>query len=220
MSLNFPNESAEYREARMKLLDAERALRKQTEAVAAMRRALPPGGVVSENYVFASNKGGEIAFADLFEHGKPSLVLYSYMYGPDADAPCPSCTAFLDSLDGTAPHLEQQINLAVIASAPIDKFAVVAADRGWKNVHLLSAHGTTYNTDYHGQRPDGGQNPMMNVFTKDGDEIRHRWASEMLFAEPEPGQDTRHIDTMWPVWNILDVTPQGRGDWRPALSYG
>jgi len=61
---------------------------------------------------------------------------------------------------------------------------------------------------------------MLNVFRREGGVIRHTWGSELLYEEPEPGQDMRHGDTIDPLWNLFDLTPAGRGtDWHPALSY-
>jgi len=90
--LSYPNESAPYRDARNKLLDAEIALRAQIEAVAAQRRALPPGGKVPQDYVFerigASAMPEQVHLSDLF--GKhDTLILYSFMYGPERETPCP-----------------------------------------------------------------------------------------------------------------------------------
>ena len=85
---------------------------------------------------------------------------------------------------------------------------------------LLSSADTTYNRDYHGESDDGQQLPMLNVFYRDGDRIRHFWGSELLFEPPDTGQDPRHGDTIDPLWNLFDFTPEGRGgDWYPDLTY-
>jgi predicted dithiol-disulfide oxidoreductase (DUF899 family) len=61
---------------------------------------------------------------------------------------------------------------------------------------------------------------MLNVFHRDEDTIRHFWGSELLFEEPDPGQDSRHGETIDPLWNLFDLTPDGRGtDWYPDLEY-
>jgi predicted dithiol-disulfide oxidoreductase (DUF899 family) len=63
--------------------------------------------------------------------------------------------------------------------------------------------------------------PMMNVFVRRKGAIRHFWGCELLYAKAERGQDGRHADLLWPLWNALDLTPEGRGkDWRPKLDYG
>ena len=226
MGISFPGESAQYRVARDRLLEREAELRRLTEAVAAARRELPPGGVVPQDYVFQeAGPGGsaaEVRLSELFAPGKDSLVIYSFMFprALDEDLPCPSCTQFLDSFDGAVEHGAQRVNLAVAAKAPLPPILAHARERGWRRLRLLSSAGNTYNRDYHGENPDGSQMPILNVFHRDGGLIRHFWASELLFGPSEPGQDPRHGDTIDPLWNLFDFTPEGRGtDWYPALNY-
>jgi len=242
MAVAFPGESAEYRTARNRLLDQEIELRHAMEAVAEARRRLPPGGVVPEDYAFQAHgpdgAPAEVRLSELFAPGKNSLVIYSMMFpraaddtspGPPggqtallplAEGPCPSCTALLDQLDGAAEHVSQHVNLAVAAKAPLKRVLTFAAERGWRRLRLLSSAGTTYNRDYLAETPDGEQQPMLNVFHRDGDTIRHFWGSELFFAPTEPGQETRHVGTLEPVWNLFDLTPEGRGaDWDEQLSY-
>jgi predicted dithiol-disulfide oxidoreductase (DUF899 family) len=216
----FPGESRAYRAARNKLLNAELKLRKQVEQVATMRRKLPAGGKVTHDYEFEEEGGRKIRLSQLFAGGKDTLILYSYMYGPDMKQPCPMCTSFLDSLDGAAPHIMQRANLAVVAKSPIARILEFTRARGWRNLRLLSSAANTYNRDYHGEASDGSQNPSLNVFTRRDGMIRHFFHTELMFAKPEKGQNQRHIDMAWPLWNILDFTPQGRGkDWYPSLQY-
>jgi len=216
----FPGESRAYRAARNKLLNAELKLRKQVEQVAAMRRKLPAGGKVAHDYEFEEEGGRKVRLSQLFENGKDALVVYSYMYGPNMKKPCPMCTSFLDSLDGAAPHIMQRANLAVVAKSPIARILDFTRARGWRNLRLLSSGGNSYNRDYHGEAPDGSQNPSLNVFTRRNGAIRHFFHTELMFAKVEKGQNQRHIDTAWPLWNVLDFTPQGRGkDWYPSLEY-
>jgi predicted dithiol-disulfide oxidoreductase (DUF899 family) len=215
--MRFPNEDSKYRAARDKLLQAEAALRKQTEQVAALRRKLPPGGEVPEDYVFESEQGS-VRLSQLFEHGN-TLVAYSFMYGPKMKQACPSCTSILDSLDGAARHLEQVTNLVVIAKSPLARILDHARSRGWTHLKLLSSEKNSYNRDYRAESGDGSQMPMLNVFRKNGT-VRHFWGSELLYAKSARGQEPRHVDMIWPIWNVLDVTPQGRGtDWNPKLAY-
>jgi predicted dithiol-disulfide oxidoreductase (DUF899 family) len=205
-------------------------LRRQIEHVARLRRALPRGGPVPQDYVFeeAGEEGGSVRLSDLFEPGKDTLVLYSFMFprrsqdtrpGPGgetgklplAETPCPSCTSILDSLDGAARHLRRPINLAVVAKTTPERLRTFADERGWRHLRLLSSRGNTYNRDYNAETPEGEQNPILSVFVRDGDEIRHTWSSEMFFAPTEAGEGARHVDSIWPVWNVLDATPHGRG---------
>jgi predicted dithiol-disulfide oxidoreductase (DUF899 family) len=240
--IRFPGESEEYRRERDRLLEAEIELRRTVERVAAQRRALPPGGVVPEDYRFeeASLGAGEVRLSELFAPGKDTLVIYSFMFPrysgdtrpgpavgetarlPLAETPCASCTSILDSLDGAATHLAQQINLAVVAKSDPERIRTFAAERGWRRLRLLSARGTTYSRDYHGESPDGEQAPILNVFVRDGDTIRHAWATELMFAPRDEGEEPRHVDLMWPIWNVLDMTAQGRGTASnfPGLDYG
>ncbi len=226
MGVSFPGESAQYRASRDRLLDQEAELRRATEAVAAARRNLPPGGVVPQDYVFqgAGPDGSQIdvRLSELFAPGKDTLVIYNMMFprALDEDLPCPSCTQFLDSFDGAAEHATQRINLAVVAKADLPRLLAHAEQRGWRRLRMLSSGANTYNRDYHGEAADGSQLPMMNVFRRDGETIRHVWGSELLYAPSEPGQDPRHGDTLEPLWNLFDLTPEGRGtDWYPDLSY-
>jgi hypothetical protein len=110
--LRYPNESTEYRAARNALLNDEIALRAQIEAVAAKRRALPPGGKVSEDYVserIGKNAMPEkVTLSELFG-SHDTLILYSFTYGPERELPCPGCTHLLDGIDGAARHMGSQV---------------------------------------------------------------------------------------------------------------
>jgi predicted dithiol-disulfide oxidoreductase (DUF899 family) len=226
----FPGESEKYRQAREELLKAEIALRRNIEAVAAQRRKLPLGGVVPTDYIFEEWNAGKgvaqpVRLSELFEDGKDTLFLYSFMFVPGkANLPleegCPSCTSIIDGIDGAVPHITQQINFACVAKAPIERFRAHAQSRGYRHARLLSSANNTYNHDYHAEGPDGGQAPIATVFTRRDGKIRHFWSSELMMAPSDPGQDMRHVDFMWPMWLVLDRTPAGRGqDWHPELDY-
>ena len=165
-------------------------------------------------------------------------MIYSFMFprdpgderpGPEAgqtallplvEGPCPSCVALLDQLDGAAEHVAPHINFAVVAKAPLPRVLTFAEERGWRRLRLLSSAGNTFNRDYHAETADGAQRPMLTVFHRDGETIRHFWSSELFYAPTEPGQDPRHAGTIEPVWNLFDLTPEGRGtDWDEQLSY-
>jgi len=214
---NFPNESSEYRSAREKLLDAEIALRRQTEEVAKMRRTMPLGGKLKEDYVFSEAGGKKTTFSELFQNGKNTLVMYNMMFDPSWDLPCPMCNSIVDGLNGNARQLAQKINLIVVSKAPIEKLLAYAKDTDWKHVRIVSSFDNTYNKDYFGEL-DGKQVPMINVFMKKDNNIYHTWGSETAFAPTDPGQDERLADIIWPLWNVLDLTPDGRGkDWYPKI---
>ncbi len=241
MRISFPGETTEYRAARQRLLEQEIELRRAMEALAAARRELPRGGVVEQDYIFqGAGVDGvvtDVRLSDLFAPQKDSLAVYSFMFPRDAgdnrpgpadgetaelplaEGPCPSCTALLDQLDGAVEHASQWVNLAVVAKAPLPRILTFARERGWRRLHLLSSAANTYNRDYFGETAEGHQRPMLNVFNRDGEKIRHFWGSELLYARTDPGQDPRHLGTLEPVWNLFDLTPQGRPDWDEQLSY-
>lgn len=224
----FPGENAAYREARDSLLKSEMELRQKTEAVAAQRRKLPLGGELAADYAFKAwspfdDAISTIHFSELFAPGKDTLFLYNFMLPQslDSDAPCPSCTSIIDAVDGAARHVTQRVNFAVVAKAPISKFRDHARRRGWRHTLLLSAAGNTFKRDYHAESPEGQQFPIAQVFVRRAGKIHHFWSSELWWTRPEPGQDMRHVDFMWPMWSIFDSTPDGRGtDWGPELKYG
>lgn len=225
--VRFPNETEEYRRARAALLTDERELRRITERVAERRRRLPLGGEVPDDYEFEETAAADkdVAYvvprrmSSLFEGGHDTLVIYSFMYGPDMKRPCPLCTSILDGLDGQAPHITQRANLAVVAKSPIARIQAFAHERGWRNLHLLSSARNTYNRDYHGEDAQGEQLPMANVFVRRDGRIHHFWSSELFHDPPDPSQDPRHVDAIWPLWNVLDWTPEGRGTFHPRLEY-
>jgi predicted dithiol-disulfide oxidoreductase (DUF899 family) len=235
--LSFPNESAEYRAERNALLDEEMALRRQVERVAAQRRALPPGGALPIDYVFervgADLHSEQVRLSELFgDH--PSILIYSFMYGPERAKPCPGCTHMLDAIDGSARHANARLPIYVVAKSPIARLTAWAKERGWNHVSLLSTAGNSYDADYHGDTSKVSQTlrdmrgykdgedwdePIFNVFRKDDSGIRHFWASELSFAPEDPGQHHRAGDLVDPLWGLLDMSPEGRGDFFPKLDY-
>jgi predicted dithiol-disulfide oxidoreductase (DUF899 family) len=240
--MHFPGESNEYRVARDALLQQEIELRRQMEAVAAARRALPLGGVVPEDYAFdemgADGAVHEVRLSELFRPGTTALAVYNYMFPrhahddrpgarhgaaaewPAAEGPCPSCTAFIDELDGAARHVNAYTNLVVAAKAPIERVATFGRERGWQRIRLVSSGRSSFARDYGGE-VDGQQQPILNVFTRGDDGvIRHFWGSEMLYAPTDEGEDPRHVGTVEASWNLFDLMPHGRGDgWVELLDY-
>lgn len=193
-----------------------------------------------ENYCFeeVADSGGEVSFSELFAAGKDTLVVYSFMFPryssdtrpapvgetgklPLVETPCASCTSILDSLDGSAQHLHQRLNLAVIAKSDPERVRSFARERGWRHLRLLSSRNNAYNRDYHAETAEGEQVPILNVFVRDGDQIRHAWATELMFAPRDEGEEARHVDSIWPIWNVLDMTSEGRGTGSdfPKLNY-
>jgi predicted dithiol-disulfide oxidoreductase (DUF899 family) len=242
MSVEFPGESEEYRAARERLLRSEIELRRQMEAAAAERRDLPPDGEVHEDYAFqgegADGQPMDVRLSELFAPGKDSLAIYSFMFPRDpgddrpgpvreketaklplAEGRCPSCVSLLDQLDGVVEHAGQIMNFAVVARSPLDRLKTWKRERGWRRLRLLSSAGNTYNPDYLAETPEGAQRPMLNVFRRDGATIRHFWGSELFYGPWDPGQDPRHVGTIEPLWNLFDLTPEGRPDWDEQLNY-
>ena len=243
MTITFPGETDAYRVARNALLEREVELRRTMEDLAVARRALPAGGVVPNDYVFQGagpdRETTDVRLSELFAPGRDSLVIYNFMFprysgdtrpGPPegetaklplAETPCASCTSILDSLDGAAPHLSRVLNLAVVAKSDPDRIRSFARERGWCHLQLLSSRDNAYNRHYHAETPEGEQMPILNVFARDGQQFRHTWASELMYAPRDDGMEPRHVDSIWPIWNVLDTTPGGRTNQSnfPSLNY-
>lgn len=216
--VRFPNESEAYRRARNALLAEEIELRRHIERVAELRRALPPGGQVTKDYRFVG-ENGPVGFADLFDD-KQTLVVYSYMFGPARERPCPMCTSLLSAWDGEAADMEQRIALAVVARAPIERLVAFKKERGWRNLKLYSDTAGEFSRDYRALTAEGGDDAAYTVFTRRDGTIRHFWSGEMGFETADPGQDPRGAPDLMPIWTVLDCTPEGRGtDWYPKLDY-
>jgi len=214
--LHFPNESAEYRKARQDLLIEEIELRRHLERVAELRRALPPGGEVKRDYVF-EGENGPVHFADLFGD-KKTLAIYSYMFGPQRQAPCPSCTSFMSTWEHKLPDVEQHMALVFVARSPIDRLIAAKNARGWTRHKVFSDVSGDYTRDYVSR--DDADVPGYSVFTRRDGIIRHFWSGEMSGAMADPGQDPRGAPDLDMLWNLLDTTPNGRGtNWYLKLAY-
>lgn len=214
----YPNDSSEYRAARTALLAEEIELRRHIERVAAQRRALPPGGVAAD-YEFRDENGKTVGWKALFG-AHDTLVTYFWMYGPQRERPCPMCTAFIGSLDIPARDLSQHVALAVIGRSPVERQLAFARERGWKNLKFYATVGDRFARDYRGLAPNGEEWPALDVWVRRDGQVRHFWGSE-LGGTADPGQDPRGAPDPTPLWNILDLTPGGRGtDWYPRLDYG
>jgi predicted dithiol-disulfide oxidoreductase (DUF899 family) len=203
----YPNESSEYRKARDLLLKDEQELIDKVKAVAARRRKLPPGGQLKEDYVFKWANDGKVGtsvkFSELFED-KNTLLLYSFMFGPGWDKPCPSCTSLVDGFDRSVYQVTRDAAFVAIAKAPADRINAWARDRGWSQIALVSGSDSAYQADYKCQEDsDDMQLPVMHVFRKQGGKIFLFWGTELT---------ANHLDTVWPYWNLMDFTPEGRPD--------
>lgn len=214
----FPNESAEYRKARIALLAEEIELRRHIERVAAQRRALPLGGEVPEDYLF-QGEDGPARLSDMFG-AHQSLVVYNWMFGPKRAEPCPMCTSLLGAWAGEAADIQQRVGLAVVAKSPIERLVAFKKERGWRHLKVYSSAGNSFNRDYGAENDFSDDDAAMNVFTRRDGKIHHFWAGEMFGKTADPGQDPRGAPDPMPLWTILDLTPEGRGtDWYPSLNY-
>ena len=223
---NLTNESAEYLKKREELRQAEIELMRQRERVAELRRALPQGAAV-EDYEFlegpASLASGDepvtkVRLSQLFTAPDRSLVIYHLMFGKKQTIPCPMCTAWIDAFNGVAHHLAQNIDLAIVAAADPSTLRTHARNRGWDKLRLLSAGESTFKYDLGSEDREGGQDSTISVFTRESDgTLRHFYSGHPWLAADIK---ERGIDELNPVWNCLDLTPQGRGKWYASLDYG
>jgi predicted dithiol-disulfide oxidoreductase (DUF899 family) len=213
---HFPNESPDYRLARNALLAEEIELRRHIERVAAMRRTLPLGGEIPEDYAFEGSNGA-VRISQLFAD-RDTLVIYSMMFGPQRERACPMCTAMLTSWEGTARNLRERVALAVTARSPLERLLDFKKQRGWQNLPIYSDTKGDYTRAY--VSADDGDVPGLTVFTRDDGTVRHFWSGEMSGEMADPGQDPRGAPDLDPLWTILDLTPPGRGTtWYPKLEY-
>jgi predicted dithiol-disulfide oxidoreductase (DUF899 family) len=213
---HFPNEGLEYRKDRNALLAEEIELRRHIERVAALRRALPPGGEVPEDYAFEGHDGA-VRLSQLFGD-KDTLAIYSMMFGPQRERACPMCTAMLTSWEGTDRNLRERVALAVTARSPIARLIKFKKERGWKNLQIYSDTKGDYTRAY--VNADDGDVPGLSIFTRIDGTVRHFWSGEMSGEMADPGQDPRGAPDLDPLWTILDLTPAGRGaTWYPKLEY-
>lgn len=213
----FPNESAEYRAARTALLAKEIELRRHIQEVAAQRRALPKGGE-AKDYRLLDADGKEVGLLDLFGH-HTSLFTYFWMFGPERNRPCPMCTSFVGALNAPAPDIEQRVALAILSRSPVARQLAFARERGWSHLKFYQVVGDDFARDYQGL-VNGEEGSITAVWRRENDKVRLFWAAEGGPETADPGFDPHLAPDPNPLWNILDLTPEGRGtDWYPKLSY-
>lgn len=213
----YPNDSAEYRDARKALLIEEIELRRHIARVAAQRRKLPLGGE-ARGYQFLDANGKTVGLSDMFGN-RATLVTYFWMFGPQRERPCPMCTSLLGSFDVPARDLTQRVALAVIGRSPVSRQLAFARERGWRNLEFYQCVGDDFPRDYRGLAADGSEWPALDVWVRDGNAVRHFWAGESAGTQ-DPGQDPHGAPDPTPLWTLLDLTPDGRGtDWYPKLEY-
>jgi predicted dithiol-disulfide oxidoreductase (DUF899 family) len=221
----LPNESPEYLAKREELRQAEIELLRQRERVAELRRALPAGAVIPD-YEFlegpASLAAGDepvktVRLSELFTAPDRSLVIYHFMFGKKQTTPCPMCTAWIDGVNGIAHHLAQNVDVAIVAAADVPTLRANARQRGWDNLRLLSAGESSFKYDLGSEDREGCQDSTISVFTRDADgTLRHFYSAHPWLSEDIK---ERGIDELTPIWNFLDLTPQGRGTFYASLDY-
>ncbi|MGH8487580.1 MAG: DUF899 family protein [Gammaproteobacteria bacterium] len=223
---NLQNEPADYLSKREELRVAEIELVRQRERVAELRRQLPKGAIV-QDYEFEEgptdlNAGDTptrtVRLSALFTGENRSVVVYHFMYGKQNTSPCPMCTLWIDGCHGVAHHLAQNLDFAIVAAADPAALRAHARTRAWNNLRLLSCGGNTFKYDLGSEDREGNQDSTVSVFTRESDgAIRHFYTAHPQLAN---NIKERGLDLMSPIWHILDLTPQGRGDWYARLDYG
>jgi len=215
-------ESAAYAQKRDALLAAEITLRSQIEEVAALRRQLPSDAI--EDYVFREGPADlaadgplkDVRLSELFADPSKPLLLEQYMFGGAQKRPCPMCSLWIDGYEGISRHIPQVVNFAVVAEAPIEEFRAWGRERGWHGTRLISSHGSGFKTALQFQDAAGNQWPGLSVFTRSADGgVRHFYSN---CAQMTPDIN-RGMDLLSPLWNLLDLTPAGRGDFNAKLNY-
>ncbi len=130
------------------------------------------------------------------------------------------CTNLLGPLDANAADIEQRTALKVLGRSPVARQRAFAQERGWRALDFVQTVGDDYATDLGVLTPEGDEYPAIVVFRRDGDGVRLFWAAEISGEMADPGQDPRDAPELAPLWNILDITPEGRDPkWYPKLSY-
>ena len=219
------SESADYVKLREELRLAELDLIEQRERVAQMRRALPPGPALA-NYKFLEGPSDlasrdtpvrTVRLSELFSAPDRPLIIYHLMYGKAQTEPCPMCTLWIDGFNGIAQHITQNVDFAVAAAADPAALRAHARNRGWDQLRLLSCGDSTFKYDLKSEDADGSQDSTISVFTRDAEgTVYHRYSAHPWI---DANVRERGIDAMCAVWHLLDLTPQGRGDWYASLAY-
>jgi predicted dithiol-disulfide oxidoreductase (DUF899 family) len=206
----------EWLEARRALLEEEKALTRARDAVAARRRALPRVAV-EQNYVFETERGAQ-ALLDLFGE-RTQLIVQHFMFAPDWQEGCKSCSFWADNLQGALPHLEaRDVSFVAVSQAPLDVLIPFRKRMGWRHDWVSSAP-CSFSNDYHAwYTPDqiaagetaynfqpglhyGEHAPGFSVFHKEGDKVFHTYS---CYA--------RGLDMLNGTYQLLDLVPKGRDE--------
>jgi predicted dithiol-disulfide oxidoreductase (DUF899 family) len=173
MKVNLKDETKEYRNLRDQLLEAEIALKDQTERVAVLRRKLLAGPLVETDYIFREGPTDihdespanfrDVRLSELFAPGKDSLIVDHMMCGPNDKLPCPICNMWTDGYAGIAQHVSNKVNFVLVCKVEIGRLREWGRRRGWDKIRLLSSHDNTFNRDYFVE-DEKGQRPAVSVF--------------------------------------------------------
>jgi predicted dithiol-disulfide oxidoreductase (DUF899 family) len=220
------SETNDYVAARDELRCAELDLMQHRERVAQMCRDLPAGPAV-DDYVFLEgpsdlDAGDEpvhkVSISELFTGPDRPLIIYHLMFGKRQTEACPMCTMWIDGFNGVAHHVAQNADLAIVAAAEPAVLRAHARSRGWSRLRLLSTGDSTFKYDLGSEDADGAQDSAISVFVRDADgKVRHTYTGTPRLADDVY---ERGIDQLCATWNLLDLTPSGRGDWYSSLQYG
>lgn len=207
----------EWIEARQRVLAKEKEFTRLRDQLSGERRALP-WERVDKNYVFEGPHGAE-TLADLFD-GRSQLIVYHFMFGPDWDAGCPSCSLFADAFNGVVVHLRQRdVAFVAVSRAPYGKLDAYRQRMGW-SFKWVSSGESDFNRDYQvlatpdevargeayynyvTQRPYGTELPGASVFYKDpAGRVFHTYSTY-----------ARGLDAFMVNYQFLDVVPKGRDE--------
>jgi predicted dithiol-disulfide oxidoreductase (DUF899 family) len=192
----------EWERARAKLLEKEKAATRARDALAAERRRLPRERI-PKHYEF-EGPTGKVSLGDLFD-GRRQLLLYHFMLGPSRDVGCDGCSMVLDQIC-PLPHLHaRDTSFAVVSRAPIAKIEAYRRRMGWE-MPWVSSLGTDFSHDFglgpkqpQPDRYQDGEDFGLSAFIRDGGEIFRTYFT-----------NRRGVETLGPVWTLLDLTPLGR----------
>jgi predicted dithiol-disulfide oxidoreductase (DUF899 family) len=198
---------AEWLAARKELLKKEKELTRQKDVVSAERRELP-WVKVEKNYVF-EGPHGKVTVADLFE-GRSQLIIYHFMFGPDWQEGCPSCSFNMDHTDGALPHLAQRnVSFAAISRAPFPKIDAFKKRMGW-HFNWVSSNANDFNRDYH------------VAFTKEElakGKVDYNYGMNEFPSEEAPGISVFYKDEHGDIFHTYSAYARGTESTVGAYSY-
>lgn len=210
MKVTRVSESFVYSAKRQALQEAERQLVLQREQVAALRRDLPQDTVVGD-YEFYDVDSNVVTLESLV--GDRPLIVYHLMYGKAQTAPCPMCCMWIDGFNAIHNHVAQHADFGIVAAADSGSLKELIASKGWDTIPVFSAGESSFKYDFGSEDEDGNQIPVVSVFVRRGDDVIHTYSGQPMLSDD---MNQRGLDLFSSVWNLLDLLPDGRGDWYPS----